>query len=700
MTASNSVGQGPPATLVLTVSSGGGGGGGGTVAQAITFSAIVNKTFGDAPFAVAATASSGLPVSFVVTSGLGTIYGNLLTLTGVGPVIVRASQGGNSTYQPAPTVDRSFNVVNPAGTTLGTNGSIWHDVSGDGLRDEIIKANTNRFTVRITAMDEPVEIQINSNWTWGILYNSDDTYGPGVYPNHRWTWLPWMNTDPPAVAEFDFEYEPGWEYVVFGETILPTTGRGRYGDDVANWPQSHIASVLDRHPNNDDELAGSRLIVRELNLLNSWLNCSYYVIKLGYAPGGCVINLPTGPTTILRNNPNRIPVNLPEVGNVVAQVQNSAGKILDGLGQRIAWRVKPTHQSGTPAWNPSASMDLATLPPGDYDIHVKVDDDDDTHPQDWLFIQITIQRLPRAEVRLFRWDGVAYDPANAEIFSNDDDDNQNRVPDRLEKDTFDNDLRRLELAWNKSIQAGTLTLKISPYLRIWKGTTRQTAVLDGMTNVVERSWELSNAGHRAELEEFTTQTIWLEGLRNPNGASPGIENITLTQSAYNLSHSTAYSLKLYRTINDTRTVGKSPGAATADIVGFMQASAGAVRDHHGPADVACPFNFSYNTVVQDAGGSWEQVSTASWGFFRSYMNDRGFQAYVLSTINGGAAVGMADQPGTVLAVIKVPGDNTYAHEVGHNRGLGHVVDSTNLMNSPHGAGDHVTSAQATQLGRP
>jgi hypothetical protein len=59
-----------------------------------------------------ATASSGLAVSFSVTSGPGTIAnGTNLTFTGLGLVTVRASQAGNATYDAAAPVERTFRVT-------------------------------------------------------------------------------------------------------------------------------------------------------------------------------------------------------------------------------------------------------------------------------------------------------------------------------------------------------------------------------------------------------------------------------------------------------------------------------------------------------------------------------------------------------------------------------------------------------------
>lgn len=84
--------------------------------QTIAFSNIPNKITTDPSFTLNATASSGLPVSFQILSGPATLSGNTLTLDGTpGMVTVRASQGGNSTYNAAPDIDRTFNVTNPPG---------------------------------------------------------------------------------------------------------------------------------------------------------------------------------------------------------------------------------------------------------------------------------------------------------------------------------------------------------------------------------------------------------------------------------------------------------------------------------------------------------------------------------------------------------------------------------------------------------
>jgi ELWxxDGT repeat protein len=87
--------------------------------QTITFDLPRHKTIGDPPFAVGATASSGLPVTLTLDSGPATFDGQTLTLTGdVGVVTLTASQAGNDIYAPA-TVSASLNVT-VADTTAPT----------------------------------------------------------------------------------------------------------------------------------------------------------------------------------------------------------------------------------------------------------------------------------------------------------------------------------------------------------------------------------------------------------------------------------------------------------------------------------------------------------------------------------------------------------------------------------------------------
>ncbi len=92
----------------------------GSLPQTTTFDPIPTHAFGDAPFAVHATAASGLPVEFSAISGPATVTGDVVTLTGNGTVTVRAAQPGGmvsgSFWSAAPPVDRTFSVIGIAQT--------------------------------------------------------------------------------------------------------------------------------------------------------------------------------------------------------------------------------------------------------------------------------------------------------------------------------------------------------------------------------------------------------------------------------------------------------------------------------------------------------------------------------------------------------------------------------------------------------
>ncbi|NOY80789.1 MAG: cadherin repeat domain-containing protein, partial [Kiritimatiellaeota bacterium] len=96
----------------------------GKQSQTINFGAISGKSYGNAPFAISATASSGLDVTFTsLTPDVVTVSGTTVTIVGAGPARIRASQGGNDTYAAAPSVDRTFSVAKASLTATGDDQS-------------------------------------------------------------------------------------------------------------------------------------------------------------------------------------------------------------------------------------------------------------------------------------------------------------------------------------------------------------------------------------------------------------------------------------------------------------------------------------------------------------------------------------------------------------------------------------------------
>lgn len=100
LTATNYVFRYVPGTLTVTPAS-----------QAITFPALpASAVYGqDGPFTLAATADSGLSVTYTV-SGPASLSGNVLTLTGAGTVTITATQPGNSNFNAAAPVTQTITV--------------------------------------------------------------------------------------------------------------------------------------------------------------------------------------------------------------------------------------------------------------------------------------------------------------------------------------------------------------------------------------------------------------------------------------------------------------------------------------------------------------------------------------------------------------------------------------------------------------
>ena len=81
--------------------------------QTISFAAIGDQVFGAADFGIAATATSGLPVSLAATgpcSLSSPVSPAQVHISGAGTCTITASQAGDGNYNPAPDVPRSFSI--------------------------------------------------------------------------------------------------------------------------------------------------------------------------------------------------------------------------------------------------------------------------------------------------------------------------------------------------------------------------------------------------------------------------------------------------------------------------------------------------------------------------------------------------------------------------------------------------------------
>ena len=191
--------------------------------QTITFGALSNRTVGDLPFTVSATATpSGLPVTFSIVSGPATISGNTVTITGAGTGIVRASQAGDTNYNAATSVDQSFDVSNASALTFkpqtafgvgsAPRGIVSADFNGDGKPDLVtVNADGNANSVTV----------LFGNGLGGFSAGNSYSVGP-------------VNTQPMAVAVGDLNGDGRPDIVTanFGPgtiSVLINNGSGGFG---------------------------------------------------------------------------------------------------------------------------------------------------------------------------------------------------------------------------------------------------------------------------------------------------------------------------------------------------------------------------------------------------------------------------------------------------------------------------------------
>ncbi|MCU1262484.1 MAG: repeat-containing protein, partial [Bryobacterales bacterium] len=239
------------------------------VTQTIAFGALPNRLYTAAPFTIAATASSGLPVSF--TAGplsVCSAFANSVTILGAGVCTIQATQSGNSSLAAAMPVIRAFTVTgNPSGTLAAASpigagvfpsSAAAADFNGDGKPDLAIP-NASDGTVTL------------------LLGNGSGGFAPAAGSPFK------VGNNPTSIAAADFNGDGKPDLVIANAndntvTVLIGDGTGLFapasGSPFAagNFPVSVAAGDLNGDGNLDLAIAN--------------LNSSRVTVLLGNGAGG------------------------------------------------------------------------------------------------------------------------------------------------------------------------------------------------------------------------------------------------------------------------------------------------------------------------------------------------------------------------------------------------------------------------------
>ncbi len=176
------------------------------IAQTIVFAPLPDKTLGDAAFAVTATASSGLAISFAsATVSICTVANSQITLVATGTCTITANQAGDANTVAAPAVIQSF-AVKPAAPAEAQMYFIHADHLG---------------TPR--AITRPVDNQVV--WKW----DNSDPFGANL-PNENPSGLGIFKNNNRFPGQY-YDEETGTNYNYFRD-YDPSTGRYVQSDPI------------------------------------------------------------------------------------------------------------------------------------------------------------------------------------------------------------------------------------------------------------------------------------------------------------------------------------------------------------------------------------------------------------------------------------------------------------------------------------
>ncbi len=139
--------------------------------QSISFTSLDNRTYGDADFAISATSTSSLPVSFTASGDASVQQVNgvwYAHITGAGSATITANQAGNIDYEPAPAVSQSFTIAKAASvtTTFGAGPFTYNrtvQIGGSGTVTGAVGLNTTATSLTYSANSDGTGVADQTN---------------------------------------------------------------------------------------------------------------------------------------------------------------------------------------------------------------------------------------------------------------------------------------------------------------------------------------------------------------------------------------------------------------------------------------------------------------------------------------------------------------------------------------------------------
>ena len=116
---------------------------------------------GDGSFPLLAVASSGLPISYISSNpSVGTVVGNIVTLTGKGSTTITAMQLGDERYDPALPVSRILTVIHPG---VKDDQMITFEIIPEKVRDDPAFELNATAVYGVAELDDAFGVEILSD---------------------------------------------------------------------------------------------------------------------------------------------------------------------------------------------------------------------------------------------------------------------------------------------------------------------------------------------------------------------------------------------------------------------------------------------------------------------------------------------------------------------------------------------------------